>query len=298
MDDRLKLGHLMTPKGGEEWLWVPAALKKLMTKILTHEEYENRMRAIRTPEDMAAFAQELIAPMLEQKASSQKEDELPTKVTRRRKQSLVIESDVPSPWYDVVADDNEAMIVDLYAKGMTTRDIAAYMKVHHGLDISQPSISAVTDKVYPLMKEWQARPLASSYPIVYLDGLRFKVRDSGKISPKVAYIAMGISQYGEKEVLGIWTNDTEGSKFWMHVLTNLKNRGVEDIFIACVDGLKGFPEAIKAIFPLADVQVCIAHQIRHTIMFLPHKDRKLFCSDLKAVYTARLRMRVWKLWLT
>lgn len=178
------------------------------------------------------------------------------------------------------------MVVSLYAKGMTTRDIVRYMKMHHGMELSQPGISAITDKVFPLIKEWQARMLSSCYPILYLDGLRFKVRESGKIAPKVAYIALGINQYGQKEVLGIWIGDSEGAKFWMSVLTDLKNRGVEDIFIACVDGLKGFPEAIKAVFPDTDVQVCIAHQIRHTVMFIPFKDREAFCQDLKEVYTA------------
>jgi len=261
-----------------------------MNKTLSHAEYEARLRSIKTPEDAAAFARELTASVLEDLEENTEDSiERPARVVSRSSASRsapVIDSEAPSPWYDVVANDKEAMIVDLYAKGMTTRDIATYMKVHHDMELSQPSISAITDKVYPLVKEWQARPLASSYPIIYLDGLRFKVRDSGKISPKVAYIAMGISQYGEKEVLGIWTSDSEGAKFWMQVLTDLKNRGVEDIFIACVDGLKGFPDAIKAVYPLADVQVCIAHQVRHTIMFLPHKDRKLFCDDLKTVYTA------------
>lgn len=263
-----------------------------MNKVLTPAEYQARVKSIRTPEEAEAFARDLIAPMLQQMNPGPTEedefDEAPVRpVHKRRKQpSPVIDSEAPSPWYDVLANDNEAMVVDLYAKGMTTRDIATYMRVHHGLDLSQPAVSSITDKVYPLVKEWQSRPLASSYPIIYLDGLRFKVRDSGKVSPRVAYIAMGISNYGEKEVLGIWTSDTEGAKFWMSVLTDLKNRGVEDVFIACVDGLKGFPDAIKAVFPLADVQVCIAHQIRHTVMFLPHKDRKLFCDDLKTVYTA------------
>lgn len=267
-----------------------------MNKTLTHAEYQARLKSITTPEEAAAFAQELIAPVLNgikrtdpaEDPKDEDEEERPVRTASRRKGLMapILDSEVPSPWYDVVANDNEARVVDLYAKGMTTRDIAAYMKLHHGLELSQPSISAITDKVYPLVKEWQSRPLASSYPILYLDGLRFKVRESGKITPKVAYIAMGVSQYGEKEVLGIWTSESEGAKFWMSVLTDLKNRGVEDIFIACVDGLKGFPDAIKAIFPNAEVQVCIAHQIRHTIMFLPHKDRKLFCDDLKTVYTA------------
>ena len=262
------------------------------TKTLSYIEYQDRMKSISTPEEAAAFAQEILAPMImglqrpTPEAQEEKAERPERAVHRRAPASLSFDGETPHPWYDLVSNDNEAMIIDLYAKGMTTRDIATYMKSHHGFEVSQPGISAITDKVYPLIKEWQARPLASCYPIVYLDGLHFKVRESGKITPKVAYIAMGISQYGDKEVLGIWTADTEGAKFWMHVLTDLKNRGVEDIFIACVDGLRGFPEAIKTIFPLAEVQVCIAHQIRHTMMFLPHKDRKSFCDDLKTVYTA------------
>jgi transposase-like protein len=119
-----------------------------------------------------------------------------------------------------------------------------------------------------------------------MDGLHFKVREAGKISPKVAYIALGINAYGMREVLGIWVSDTEGAKFWLHVLNDMKNRGVEDILFACVDGLRGFPEAIKSMFPLAEVQACIVHQIRHTIMFIPHKYKEQFCNDLKEVYSA------------
>jgi putative transposase len=262
------------------------------TKILSHEEYETRMKSIRSPQDMAAFAQEFFAPMFTQmkpatpveeiEEEEEFEEEEPRASLRRKSKEAI-----PSPWQDVLANDNEVRVVDLYSKGMTTRDISNYMKARHGVELSQPSVSAITDKVYPLVKEWQSRSLASAYPIVYFDGLHFKVRETGKIVPKVAYIAMGVSQYGQKEVLGIWVSDGgESAKFWMGVLNDLKNRGVEDIFIACIDGLKGFPEAIKAIFPLADVQVCVAHQIRHTVMFLPHKDRKRFCEDLKAVYTA------------
>jgi transposase-like protein len=261
-----------------------------MKNVLSYAEYQEKVKNINNPEDAAAFAQELLAPMIAgMKASpsvvdeAEETEEQPVRAALRKRNKDI----VPSPWMDVVASDNEAMVVDLYSKGMTTRDISNYMKARHGVELSQPSVSAITDKVYPLVKEWQSRSLASSYPIVYFDGLHFKVRDTGKIVPKVAYIAMGVSQYGQKEVLGIWVNDGgESAKFWMGVLNDIKNRGVEDIFIACVDGLKGFPEAIKAIFPLADVQVCIAHQIRHTVMFLPHKDRKRFCEDLKAVYTA------------
>ncbi|MBU6214294.1 IS256 family transposase [Patescibacteria group bacterium] len=178
------------------------------------------------------------------------------------------------------------MVISLYAKGLTTRDIASYMRSHYGMELSQPAVSGITDKVYPLVKEWLSRPLAVSYPIVYLDGLHFKVRDAGKIVSKIAYIVLGINPYGNKEVLGIWISDSEGAKFWMHVLNDLKNRGVDDILIACVDGLKGFPDAVKSIYPQTEVQVCIAHQIRNTIKFLPIKDREGFCRDLREVYTA------------
>jgi transposase-like protein len=260
------------------------------TSILSHAEYQSRLASVRTPEDAAALAQELLAPMLARMAAPAQAEARPlpealpanraatTKTARR--------SPHPAPWQDVAGSDHEAMVISLYARGMTTRDVASYMHAHHGMELSQPAVSAITDKVYPLVKEWQSRLLAPCYPIVYLDGLHFKVRESGRIAPKVAYIAMGVSQYGQKEVLGIWTSETEGAKFWMGVLSDLRNRGVDDIFIACVDGLKGFPEAIRAVFPKAEVQVCIAHQVRHTMMFLPHKDRKRFCEDLRAVYTA------------
>jgi transposase-like protein len=262
-----------------------------MKNVLSYAEYQEKIKGINSPEEAATFAQELFAPMFanakpvapfEEIEEEEFEEEEPRTSLRRKSKEAV-----PSPWQDVLANDNEVRVVDLYSKGMTTRDISNYMKARHGVELSQPSVSAITDKVYPLVKEWQSRSLASAYPIVYFDGLHFKVRETGKIVPKVAYIAMGVSQYGQKEVLGIWVSDGgESAKFWMGVLNDLKNRGVEDIFIACIDGLKGFPEAIKAIFPLADVQVCVAHQIRHTVMFLPHKDRKRFCEDLKAVYTA------------
>jgi putative transposase len=140
--------------------------------------------------------------------------------------------------------------------------------------------------VFPMVKEWISRPLSACYPILYLDGMRFKVRDAGKIASKVAYIALGVNLQGYKEVLGIWISESEGAKFWMHVLNEIKNRGVDDIIIVCVDGLKGFPDAIQAIYPKAEIQTCIVHQIRHTMMFVPFKDRKRFCEDLKVIYTA------------
>ncbi len=268
-------------------------------KTLSYTEYQNRVKNITTPEQAAAFAQELLTPMLagmSRSATTEELDENEEEIEddRPARADLVKRSPIPktskqttpSPWYDVVGSDTEAMVVSLYAKGMTTRDIVSHMRNTQSIELSPSGISTITDKVFPLIKEWQARTLSSCYPILYLDGLHFKVRESGKIAPKFAYIALGINQYGEKDVLGIWISESEGAKFWMGVLNDLKNRGVDDIFIACVDGLKGFPESIKAIFPQAEVQVCIAHQIRHTVKFLPFRDRKAFCEDLKSVYTA------------
>lgn len=271
--------------------------------VLSYGAYRERLKNLNTREDIAAFVQELVTPAisgLQPETSVHGEAEMHAadsapQLSESEAAAEKFSSAVPkasgqhsplSPWYEVIGNDTEAMIVSLYAKGMTTRDIVQYLKHVHDIDMSQPSISAITDKVFPLIKEWQARPLSNCYPIVYLDGLRFKVRETGKIVPKVAYLALALDQYGQKEVLGIWTSPSEGAKFWMQVLTDIKNRGVEDILIACVDGLKGFPEAIKAMYPNAEVQVCIAHQIRHTIMFVPHKYREQFCNDLKVVYTA------------
>lgn len=262
----------------------------MKSNILSYADYQNRLKSVTTPEEAEALLREMLAPVVEglQKKPAEAEENIEEidPPARRRLPKVDALGEMLTPWSDVMANDNEVMVVSLYAKGMTTRDIASYMKKFHGMDISQPSVSAITDKVFPLVKDWQSRPLSSCYPVIYLDGLHFKVREAGKIASKVAYIALGVNQYGRKEVLGIWIGESEGAKFWMQVLSDLKNRGVEDILIACVDGLRGFPEAIKAMFPQTDVQVCIVHQIRNTIMFLPHKDREAFCNDLKEVYTA------------
>ena len=279
----------------------PSGKNKIMksNKILSYAEYRQRIKELKNPEAMASFIKELLAPALSEAAKDvgieeqedsneivEVVDRHPATVTKRGLHLLPQDQERLSPWCEVIENETENKIISLYAKGLTTRDISNYLKSIHGIDIPQPSISTITDKVFPLVKEWQSRPLSSCYPMVYFDGLRFKVRDSGKIASKVAYIALGINQYGQKEILGIWVSESEGAKFWMHVLNDIKNRGVEDILIACVDGLKGFPEAINAIFPKTDVQVCVVHQIRHTVMFVAHKDRKRFCEDLKFVYTA------------
>ncbi len=178
--------------------------------------------------------------------------------------------------YETVESGVEEKIISMYAKGMTTRDINAHMQDIYGVDVSSSMISAITDKVQPLVREWQVRPLNALYPIVYLDGIFFKVRSEGKILTKCSYTILGITQDGMKELLGIWLAESEGAKFWMGVLNELQNRGVKDILITCVDGLAGFPDAIKAVFPNAEVQQCIVHQVRNTIKYIPPQTQETF----------------------
>lgn len=183
-------------------------------------------------------------------------------------------------------DGFDDKIISMYARGMTTRDIQAHLKDIYGVDVSPDLISTVTGSVINEVKEWQNRPLEEIYPIVYLDATIVKVRSEGRVVNKSAYLAVGISLDGLKDVLGIWLERTEGAKFWMKVMTELKNRGVQDIYIACVDGLKGFPEAIEAMFPKTEVQLCVVHMVRNSLRFVSWKDRKSLVADLKAVYQA------------
>jgi putative transposase len=177
-------------------------------------------------------------------------------------------------------------IVGMYARGMSTRDIREHLSELYGTEIAPSLVSAVTDAVVDEVQAWQARPLEPIWPIVYLDALVIKVRDGGVVSNKSAYLALGINADGKKEVLGLWLAANEGAKFWLLVITELKNRGVEDIFIACCDGLKGFPEAIEAVFPKTVVQTCIVHMIRNSVRFVAWTKRKALCSDLRRVYGA------------
>lgn len=177
-------------------------------------------------------------------------------------------------------------IISLYARGMTTRDIQAHFEESYGVEVSATFISQVTNEVLDEVKQWQQRPLDAVYPIVYLDCLVVRSRDSGAIQNKSVYLALGINTDGEKELLGLWMAQTEGAKFWLSVMNDLKNRGVQDIFIACCDGLKGFPEAIEAVYPKTQVQLCIVHQIRHSLRYVNWKQRKVIAADLKRIYGA------------
>ena len=177
-------------------------------------------------------------------------------------------------------------ILSLYARGMTVREIQGHLEEMYGTEVSPSLISSVTDAVIEEVKTWQSRPLDALYPIVYLDCIHAKVRDNGAVRIKAVYLALGIKLDGEKELLGIWIAQTEGAKFWLQVVTELKNRGVSDIFIACVDGLKGFPEAIEAVFSKTAVQLCIVHMVRHSLNYVSWKLRKEVAADLRAIYTA------------
>lgn len=177
-------------------------------------------------------------------------------------------------------------IIAMYARGMTVREIQGYLEEMYGVLVSPDLISEVTDAVLEEVREWQSRPLESLYPVIFFDCLRVKIRDEGTVRNKAVYLALGILPDGTKDVLGIWVEQTEGAKFWLKVMTELKNRGVADVLIAVVDGLKGFPEAISAVFPEAAIQTCIVHLIRHSLDFAGWKDRKGLATELKTIYRA------------
>ena len=177
-------------------------------------------------------------------------------------------------------------IISMYSFGMSTRDIQRHLQQVYGVEVSPETISNITESIMADVREWQNRPLEKSYPILFLDALRVNSRQDGKNINKALYVALAINWEGRKEVLGLWLADTEGAKFWMSVLTDIKNRGVEDILIACMDGLTGFPDAVKAVFPDTHIQHCIVHMIRNSTKFVSYKDLKAVCRDLKEVYSA------------
>jgi putative transposase len=177
-------------------------------------------------------------------------------------------------------------ILSLYARGMTTREIQGHLQEMYGVEVSPTLISDVTDAVLDEVKNWQTRPLEPIYGVIYLDALYVKMRHEGRVENRAVYVAIGIDLEGRKDVLGLWTSNNEGAKFWLGVLTELKNRGVRDVLIVCIDGLKGFPQAIEAVFPEARVQLCIVHMVRASLNYVSWKERKLVATDLKSVYRA------------
>ena len=196
------------------------------------------------------------------------------------------EPQVVKKYQNTVTQDMEEKILSMYAKGMTTSDIESHMCDLYGIDISDSTISRVTDKILPIVREWQERPLEEIYAVVFMDAIHYNVRSEGRIVKRAVYIALGIDMNGHKDVLGMYVGENESAKFWLSIMNGLKNRGVKDILIACVDGLSGFPEAIGAAFPKTEVQHCIIHQIRNSTKFVSYKDLKPLMADLKRVYAA------------
>lgn len=209
--------------------------------------------------------------------------ELPIEIPRDREGSFepLIISKHQTRWAGF--DDK---ILSLYARGMTTREIQQHLTEMYGTEVSPTLISTVTDGIMDEVKQWQSRPLDAVYPVIYLDCIHAKVRDAGSVRTKAIYLAIGINMEGHKEILGLWIAQTEGAKFWLSVVTELKNRGVQDIFIACVDGLKGFPEAIETVYPHAIVQLCIVHMVRNSLNYVGWNKRKEVAADLRLVYSA------------
>ena len=185
-----------------------------------------------------------------------------------------------------VSQDIEEKILSMYAKGMTTGDIETHIQDIYGIEVSDTTISRITDKILPIAKEWQQRPLEAVYAVAFLDAIHYHVRSEGQIVKKAVYIALGINLDGKKDVLGMWVGENESAKYWATVLNGLKNRGVEDIFIACTDNLTGFSAAIGAVFPKTEIQNCILHQLRNSSKYVSYKDIKALMADLRSVYAA------------
>jgi putative transposase len=192
--------------------------------------------------------------------------------------------------YTANTNELEDKIIGMYAKGMTVRDIQETLQELYGVDVSPSTLSAITDKVWELVESWQSRPLASLYPIIYLDAIHIKMRREGKVENTAIYVVLGVDLEGHRDVLGHWVgNSSESANFWLSVITDLQSRGVKDILIACMDGLTGFKEAVLAVFPQTDIQRCIIHQIRNSLKYISWKDKKAFIVDLKAIYQAPTR---------
>jgi putative transposase len=294
---RRKSGHIDLPEG------------------LTREALEAMTKQLKTPADVHALLANLNKAVLERmlqeemqahlggRESGQKADEGETN-RRNGTSSKTLRGELGNTTIDIPRDREatfkpiiiekhqrdigpmEEKILSLYAKGMSCRDVQETIAELYKIEVSTEFISSVTDAVLEEVKRFQSRPLERIYPVVYLDALYISVRENGHVQKKAFYLALGITVEGRKEVLGIWTSKNEGAKFWLHVLTEMKNRGVEDILIACVDGLSGFPEAIEAAFPRTSIQQCVVHLVRNSLKYVSHIHWEEVCRDLKAVYLA------------
>jgi putative transposase len=295
----------------------------MSAKKITPEQRERRKKiremlkgtGIETMDDLQDFYKEIIGGFLEDGLEAELDDELGySKYDYRSKETDnsrngYSEKTMKTSFGDVTVDvprdrkgefnpqlvkknqttisgDIEEKIISMYAKGMTTADIETHIKDIYGLDVSDSTISRITDKILPIVKEWQQRPLERIYAVVFMDAIHYHVRSEGQIVKKAVYIAIGVQMDGKRDVLGMWVGENESSKYWLGILNGLRNRGVDDILIICVDGLKGFPEAINAIYPKTEIQQCIIHQIRNSTQYVSYKDLKVLMADLKAVYSA------------
>jgi len=210
----------------------------------------------------------------------------PLELETSRDRNATFEPELVKKRETVLADTLESKIIGLYGLGMSFRDISSHLKEMYDADISHTTLSIITDRIIPVIKEWQARPLEDMYCIVWLDAMHYKVKDEGRIVSRAVYHILGINKEGHKDLLGMYVSESEGANFWLSVLSDLRNRGVADILIACIDNLNGFAEAIQSTFPKVEVQSCIVHQIRNSLKYVASKDQKPFMGDLKEVYRA------------
>lgn len=289
-------------------------MKRNKPHEISYEEFETKKANLKTMADVSNFLKDLIAPTLQSMLEAEMVEHLgyekyeskgkksgnsrnghyektlrtsfgntPVHIPRDRNSEF---EPMIIPKYKTAPSDVEEKIIAMYAKGMTTRDINDYMYDIYGVDVSASMVSGITDLILPRIAEWQNRLLSPLYPFIYLDGIHFKVRKENRVITKCAYIVLGVNESGHKEVLGIWIGEAESAKFWMGILNELKSRGVADMLIVCTDGLSGFEEAIKAIYPGSVIQQCIVHQVRNTLKYIPHKDKKDIARLLREIYTA------------
>ena len=241
---------------------------------------------VNSMEDIQNLFKETIAEFMENGLDSELDDELGyTKYDYKNKNTDNSRNGHSSKTLRT-SFDIEEKILSMYAKGMTTSDIEEHIRDIYGIEVSDTTVSRITDKILPIVREWQQRPLEAIYAVVFMDAIHYHVRSEGRIIKKAVYIAIGINLDGRKDVLGMWVGENESAKFWATVLNGLKNRGVEDIFIACTDNLTGFSSAIEAVFPKTEIQNCIIHQLRNSSKYVSYKDLKALMADLKAVYAA------------
>ena len=268
--EQVKNGQSVTAKGG-----VLNDLLKQLTEMTLQAEIDSHLAQDLEKNRKNGYSE---------KTMRTEHGEFKLKTPRDRNGSFVPQAVKKNQTY--MSDEIEKKMLSLFSLGSSYSQISEHIEEIYGVHFSKPAITAVTDKLIPMLEEWKKRPLDAIYPFIYLDAIHYKVREDGHYVSKAFYTVLGVTVEGKKEILGLYLNESEGAKFWLQVLTDLQNRGVEDILIASVDGLKGFPEAINSIFPNTEVQLCIVHQIRNSLKYVASKNQKQFASELKTVYQA------------